>query len=141
MVLKVCFVHGIESIVVEHGVHFRVVGVVGGANCVHVVLLHEYHVLKHFFRRYGAAVYRRGIVAVYALEEYFAAIYIYLRTGKLYVAETIFRRECHFLVSFAVSLYDMDSVEVGRFGRPRLYLRDVHREVCLSYTSRKHRAY
>ena len=44
VVLEVSFVAGVEAVVVVHGIHAGVVGVVRGADGVDVVLLHEEHV-------------------------------------------------------------------------------------------------
>ena len=56
VVLEVSLVAGVQAVVVVHGIHAGVVGVVRGANGVDVVLLHEQHVAQHLVYRHGATV-------------------------------------------------------------------------------------
>ena len=68
VVFEVGFVAGVQAVVVVHGVHLGLVGIVRGADGVDVVLLHERYVAKHFVGRGGTAVKRRCVVTVHTLE-------------------------------------------------------------------------
>ena len=118
MVLEVGFVHDVKAVVVEHGIHRGVVGIVGRAYGVDVSLLHELHIAQHTRGADGTAVDGVAVVAVDALEEDLAAVDIDLRTAYLDVAEAIGGGEGHLFAAVGIALDDVDLVEVGRFGAP-----------------------
>ena len=119
MILKVGLIHGIESEVVEHGVHLGRVRIVGRTDGINVVLFHQQHVAQHRLHRHGTAVKGVRIVAVRTLKEHALAVDVYQRATHFNVSETIFRREGHLILA-SLSLDDVQCVEVRRLGRPEL---------------------
>ncbi len=74
MVFQVGLVDGIESVMVKHRIHARVVGIVARADGVDVVLFHQCHVAKHRFGAHGTAVKGVAVVAVHAFEHHPLAV-------------------------------------------------------------------
>ena len=68
VVFEVGLIDGVEAVVVEHGIHPCGVGIVGGADGVDVVLLHQKHVAEHCFVGNGTAAFGIGVVAVHPFE-------------------------------------------------------------------------
>ena len=68
VVFEVGFVAGVQTIVVVHRIHARIVGIVRGANGVDVVLLHQQDVAEHRFVRHSATEFRIGVLTVYSLQ-------------------------------------------------------------------------
>ena len=118
MVFKIGLVHGIEPVVVEHGIHTALIGIVAGANGVDVVLLHEHHVAQHFVDGDGTSVKRRRVVAVHTLKEYLFAVDEHLSALKFDVAESILGGEGHFLIAVGIALHHANGIEIGRLGTP-----------------------
>ena len=63
------FVHDVKAIIVEHGIHLGLTRIVGGADGVHIGLLHEEDVAKHGGYVHGAALFGVSVLGVNALEE------------------------------------------------------------------------
>ena len=100
MVFQVGFVHGVEAVVVEHGIHFGGVGIVGCADGVDVVLLHEQDVAQHRFCGDGTSVHGVRVVPVDTFKEDALSVDIEHRAFYFNVSEAIFSGKCHFFFSF-----------------------------------------
>ena len=125
MAFEVSFVHNVEAIVVEHGVHFGLTRVVRGANGVDIGLLHEGNVLQHRGHVDGASEFGVRVLGVHALKEDTCAVDEHLSVANLDVAETILRVERHFFLAACVFLHDDHGVEFGRFGRPKAEIIEI----------------
>ena len=132
MVFEVSLVHHIESIVVEHSIHFGGIRIVRSANGVDIVALHEEHILEHTFGVDSATEQRVSVVAVNTLEEHPLTIDVNQRTALLNLAEAIFGRESHFLLS-VLALHHSHGVEIGCFGSPRLEVLEIELHLSLSH--------
>ena len=64
MVFEVCLVNDVQSVMVVHGIHPGIVGVVACAHGIDVVLLHESDIAQHRFVAHCSAVERVAVVAV-----------------------------------------------------------------------------
>ena len=78
----------IETVDVTELVEVGIVGVVAGADGIHVELLRQLHVLQHPLARNDASGIRVGVVAIDALDEDRLAIYFEQSVLDLYIAET-----------------------------------------------------
>ena len=125
MAFEVSFVHDVEAIVVEHGVHFGLTGVVRGANGVDIGLLHEGNVLQHRGYVDGASEFGVRVLGIHALEEDALAVDEDLSVANLDAAETILRVERHFFCAACVFLHDDHGVEFGGFGRPKTEIIEI----------------
>ena len=136
VVLEVGFVHAVDAVVVKHGVHTCGIGIMGGADRVDIVLLHEQHIAEHRFCAYGATIDGVGVVAVGALEEDALAVDIDQGVANLHRAEAHLVGEGHFLVAHLVLLHHVNGVEVRRFGAPQFRLLQVkfHAALCRAVT-------
>ena len=114
------FVHAVKSVIVEHGIHFGLAGIVAATHNVHVGLLHDLHVAQHGGHIDGTSVKRVGILRIGTFEEHAASVDVHLAVLQFHLAETIFRGESHFFLSALVGLRHFDGVEVGIFARPVL---------------------
>ena len=119
VILQIRLVHAVKPVVVEHRVHALGVRVVGRADGVDVVLLHQEHVAQHRLRRHGAPVERVSVVTVHPFEEDALPVDVDKRSVNLDVAETILCAECHLVIALFVALDDAHGVEVGCLGGPR----------------------
>ena len=115
---EVGLVHAIEAVVVEHGVHLCLAGVVAGAHGVHVGLFHHDNVFEHGGHVDGTAVHGVRVLEVRATEEYALAVDGHLVVLNLHGAEAVFCGKCHFFFAVGGELRHFHGVEVGRFGRP-----------------------
>ena len=118
MVLEVGLVAAVKSVVVEHGIHACIVGIVAGADGVDVVALHQQYVLQHVVSSDGAACNGVGIVAVHTLQHYTLAVDIEQGTDNLHLADTHLGGECHQVLAALVLLHDVQGVERGSLCRP-----------------------
>ncbi len=68
MALIVCLIHHIEAVLVAELVELGGIGVMAGADGVHVVGLHQPQVLMHLFQADGKACHRVAVVAVHPVK-------------------------------------------------------------------------
>ena len=120
MVFQVCFITGVETVVVKHRIHTCRIGIVRRTDGIDIVLLHQEYVLQHRLCSHRTSVEGMRVVAVHALEEDTLAVDIDNGIFNLDVAETILRRERHFFLTRTVLLDNAHGVKVGRFSRPCL---------------------
>ena len=120
--LDVGLVHDVEAIVVEHGVHFGLTGVVAGAYGVDIGLLHQGDVLNHSGHVDAAAAGGVGVLGVDTLEVYLLAVDVdaVVVVGNFDVAEAVLGGKGFFFGTISLELCQLYGVEVGRFGRPKL---------------------
>ena len=124
--LDVGFGHYIEAILVAEVVPIGIVGIVAGAHCVEVELLHDLHVLQHAVAADHVASVGVEFVAVGTLDEDGLAIDVHLCVLDFNLAETYADR--HHLKHLAGGIGEggTQGIEVGRLGSP--LERIVHEE-------------
>ena len=137
MAFQICFVHDIKSIIVEHGIHLGLTGVVGSAHGVHIGLLHEEDVAQHRGHIYAASLLGMCVLRVDTLKEDTLSVDAHQTIFDINVSETVFCVERHLFFALRVLLRNDDVVEVRSFGCPRLELRQsvkgkLHRRLCMS---------
>ena len=125
VVFQVGLIAGVQSEMIEHGIHAGVVRVVRSANEVHVVLLHEQDVAQHRLVGHSTTTLGIGVLAVHALEKHALAVDIQQGVRQFDFAESEFRAPGHFLVSCRIILTETEGVETGRFGRPGRHVLQV----------------
>ena len=118
MVFEVSLIAAVESVVVEHGIHACIVGIVAGADGIDVVLLHEQDILQHGSHRHGTACLRVGVVPVRTLEHDTPSVDVEQRTAYLHLTYAHLGGEGHLIAAVGIALHHMERVEVGKFCRP-----------------------
>ncbi len=118
MTLEVGLVHGVQSEMVEHGVHFGCIGIVACPDGVDVVLFHQHDVCQHHVCGDCASCHRICVGAVYALEEYLAVVDVDEFSFLLDVAEAVFCGKGFEFTAGSVGQFHHHCVERGGFGRP-----------------------
>ena len=119
VVFEVSFVAGVQTIVVVHRIHARIVGIVRGANGVDVVLLHQQDVAEHRFVRHRATKFGIGVLTVYSLQQDALSVNIEQRTLKFYFAEANFCTPSHLFCTVTIALHEAHGVELRSFSRPQ----------------------
>ena len=125
MALHVGLVHHVDAVVVVECIHARVVGIVARADRVEVVAFHQEDVLDHAFHGDGLAVDGVRVMSVGALEHHALAVDEHLSAAVLYLAEAVLLR-----IDVAAHA-DVDGVEIGRLGRPQLWVLHFEVELCV----------
>ena len=125
VVFQVGLIAGVQSEMIEHGIHAGIVRVVRSADQVHIVLLHEQDVAQHRLVGHSTTALGIGVLAVHALEKHALAVDIQQGVCQFDFAESEFRAPGHFLVSCRIILTETEGVETGRFGRPGRHVLQV----------------
>ena len=121
--LKVCLVHDIHTIIVEHGIHLILSWIVAAANCIDVCLLHQLNVSEHGRNVYAATMERMGVLRVHSLEINAFAVDKHSLSATcgfhLNASETMLCSKCHLFVAI-VEQRKFHRVQVWRFFAPEI---------------------
>ena len=118
--LKIRLAHHIKAVAVTEFVPVRVVGIVAGAHCVHVHLLHNQHVLLHTPARNAVTIVGVEFVAVDAFDENRLAVHPNLpQIGFLlnFAESDILSNSLKYSI-FIIKNNDFERVEIRLFSRP-----------------------
>ena len=126
---EVGFGHNIQPHFIAQFVPTRVVGVVGGAHGIDVVLLHDADILLHALHTHHVSAVGVHLVAVGAFDEERHAIHTELSKRLSVVrgrkqfnfAEAHFARATFHHPALSIEQVERKGVEMGRFGRPGLH--------------------
>ena len=135
---EVGFGHNVQPHLIAQFVPTRVVGIVGGAHGIDVVLLHDADVLLHALHTHHISAVGIQFVAVGAFDEerhpvhteLFERLAVVRGRKQFYLAETHFARATFHNPSVLIQQIEGEGVKSGRFGRPGLHA--FHRPFQLS---------
>ena len=130
--LDVGFVHHVESVIVEHGIHLGLTWIVASTYGVDIGLLHHRHIAQHRLHVDRATMHGVRILCVDSAEIDALTVKIDATIFILNLAESIFRSKGHFLLTIGRHLCHLNGVEIGLFGRPQLHAIDTAKREILN---------